>query len=113
MKNLLLMIAVVASAGANAESIYCEGKIDNSYITNGGDVVIRGDWRDHWTKVCNVNDSDVVKCSLWTSYVTSAVQNNLKVTVSYSNTGYTCSNLPTYTSAPVPAYIMIHNMEAN
>lgn len=110
MKTTILFLIFFFSFSLNAASIYCSGKIKNSYINKEGDVIISGTWHTSWTRVCNTSDSDVVNCSLWASYVASAVKDNLDVIVSYSaNNGETCSNLPTYNSAPQPIYIMIKN----
>jgi len=105
------VLFLVFGGSAIGGQIWCEGKIDNSYISSDGDVLIKGKWRSHYTKICNTKDQDVVTCSLWASYVTSAVQNNLKATLYYNlvDDTITCANLPTYLDSPRPRYIMIHN----
>ncbi len=106
----LLLILILGTGSALAAPIYCTGKIENVYITSSGDVVIRGKWRNNWTKICNTKNSDTVTCSLWSSYVAFAVKDDLNVTIQYIvSDGSTCSTLPTYDSSPSPRYIMIRN----
>lgn len=110
MKKIFLSILIFVPFFSHSASIYCSGKIENSYIDGSGNVTIKGTWRKNWTRICNTSDSDVVNCSLWASYVATAVKDNLSVIVSYSaNNGETCSSLPTYNSAPKPVYLMIKN----
>ncbi len=110
-KVLFFSVVVLASIGSvNADPLYCNGKIVNTYIDATGSVNIKGTWANVWRKICNANDPEVVTCSLWTSYVASAVQNNQDVTVKYfADSGITCETLPTYNNAPKPSYIMVHN----
>lgn len=111
MKYLMAVVLMMFSTVSMAQEIYCEGKIKATYIDANGNVYINGVWRNDWTKICNTNDPDVVMCSLWTSYVATAVQNQLTATLQYSaSSGMTCQNIPTYGSAPKPNYVMIHNV---
>lgn len=100
----------MVSTQLSAAPLYCNGKIENTYIEKNGNVHIKGAWRGHWTRICNTKQSDTVTCSLWTSYVVAAVKNNLDVTVNYQvNDGSTCATINTYANAPEPNYIMLHN----
>jgi hypothetical protein len=101
---------ITISSLASATPLYCSGKIENTFIEANGNIHIKGSWRETWTKICNTTDKETITCSLWASYVASAVQNNLNVTVNYQVTdGSTCQTLATYANAPKPNYIMIHN----
>ena len=108
--NILIFLTLILLSGLAQASIYCSGKVENVYVANNGDVVFKGKWRNNWTKACNINDSETVKCSLWASYLLSAVKNNLDVTIQYSSANnQTCESLPTYSNAPTPGYIMVRN----
>ena len=110
MKYFLLVSMTLFSSMSFSASIYCTGKIKNMFIESNGNVQIMGDWApDRWAKVCNLNDEDVVTCSMWSSVISTATKDNLNVVVNYTNTEHTCSTLPTYQSAPKPNYVMIHN----
>ncbi len=98
------------ASSVSAENIYCTGKVANVYIDSSGNVVIFGKWRNDWTRICNTQNSDTVTCSLWASYVASAVKDNLSIKLQYNvSDGTTCENLPTYANAPNPGYVMLLN----
>jgi len=108
LKNILLGFFLLVSLPAFAGNIWCAGKITGVYVGANGDVIINGDWRNGWTRVCNVKTGsvDTVTCSLWSSYAASAVQNNLNVRLMYTG-DFQCNNIPTYASAPAPQYLML------
>jgi hypothetical protein len=113
MRIIVILFFLLYSTISHAGPLYCKGKIENTYIEKNGNVHIRGTWRNHWTKICNTNDPDTVTCSLWASYVVSAVKGNLDVTVNYQvSDGSTCATIQTYNNSPKPNYIMLHNPNA-
>ncbi|MET1257041.1 hypothetical protein [Aliikangiella maris] len=111
MKNkLFLALLLFLLSGVASASIYCTGKVDNVYVANNGDVVFKAKWRNDWTRACNIKDVDTVKCSLWASYLLTAVKDNLNITVQYNSANnQTCASLPTYSNTPTPGYIMVIN----
>ena len=113
MIKLLGIIGIVTlSCSVSAKTIYCTGKVKNSYIEANGSVNIAGTWHNSWQRICNANGADTVNCSLWTSYIATAIQNNLDVTIQYKvASDVACNSLPTYASAPKPNYIMVHNAQ--
>ena len=104
-----IAILLLVTSFSSFSTLYCSGKVDDIYISDTGDVVIRGLWRNNWTKICNLKDADVVTCSLWTSLLSNAVKENLKVNVSYNNSAGSCSSLATYGGTPKPRYVMLYN----
>ena len=108
MKYGILFILLWSSFNAYS-TLYCSGKVDDIYIDASGDVVIKGAWRNNWTKICNLKNADVVTCSMWTSLLTNAVKDNLKVNVSYTDGAGSCSGLATYGATPTPRYVMMYN----
>ncbi|TDF38327.1 hypothetical protein EYS14_11630 [Alteromonadaceae bacterium M269] len=114
MFRILGVIGFIAlSSSVSAKTIYCVGKVENSFIEANGNVHVAGTWHGSWQRICNTNDQDAVRCSLWTSYIVTAIQNNLDVTIQYQGVSNetSCSSLPTYASAPQPNYIMVHNAQ--
>lgn len=105
---LFALTSVLCAASASA-AIWCSGKLAGVFINSTGDVVIKGSWRNEWTRICNLNEgpTTAVTCSLWASYAASAQQNNLSVTLRYDTGAATCSEIPSYNGAPTPVYFMM------
>jgi hypothetical protein len=108
-KHIAISLAALISMPVMAGNIWCGGNLTGVYVTSSADVIIKGDWRNDWTKICNLkSDSiDTVTCSLWSSYAASALQNDTKMTLMYSG-DFQCDNIPTYGAAPSPIYIMLN-----
>jgi len=110
MRTILIIVGLLFSSTSLA-SIYCGGKINNSYISKDGNLIIRGDWRNDYTRLCNLKGSvggvDSITCSMWASYVATSISSGKKVLLSYPDNSLTCSTLPTYTSSPTPNYFML------
>ena len=87
-------------------AITCSGEVTNAYIGKTGNLVIRGSWRNDYTKLCNVNDDPIV-CSLWSGYVAKSMDENTSLIVRYTNPSTTCDSLPRYSSSPAPEYVML------
>ena len=102
---LRIMLSVCLFLPVTAWGVLCSGEVMNSYISVGGNLIIKPSWRNDYTKLCNVNDEPIV-CSLWSGYVTTSMNDNTSLIVSYSNEA-SCSNLSTYSSAPTPDYVML------
>lgn len=108
--TFVLALATFSPYFTYAGELYCTGKVENVYVEPNGNVIIKGSWRDHWTRICNTTGDDTVTCSLWASYAATAVKDNLNVTVRYMvNDGSTCTTLPTYSDSPKPSYFMLYN----
>lgn len=107
-KNVFFVLLGLSSMNVMAGNIWCAGKLSGVYVAASGDVIINGDWRNEWTRICNVKSGEVdtVTCSLWSSYAASSVQNDIKVRFMYSG-DFQCNNIPTYASAPAPIYFML------
>ena len=84
----------------------CSGEVTNAYIGKFGSLVVKGTWRDDYTKLCNVNDDPIV-CSLWSGYVAKSMDENTSLIVRYTNPSTTCDSLPRYSSSPTPEYVML------
>lgn len=113
MKILSTFILTLISQIAAAQNLWCAGTITGVYINSNKEVIVNGSWRSEWTRICrtdgSIGDIDTVTCSLWTSLITSAINNNKKMTFHYNELpeGTICDTLPTYGDAPTPSYVMI------
>ena len=108
-----LILLFLLSLTSNATNLWCQGSINGIYIDSAKDVIVNGSWRDNWARVCRTDGSigniDTVTCSLWTSLITNAINNDKSVIFHYTglNSGTTCDQLLTYRDAPIPTYIML------
>ncbi len=112
MKKLILGTLLTFSVNTFANALYCGGKITGVYVSAESDLIIRGDWRGDWTRLCNLKSDatvNIVTCSLWASYAASALQNDTSVLLLYTaSTNFTqCTQVPTYQSSPTPHYFML------
>ena len=115
MKKILLALLLLPLP-SYAVSLYCTGGATKTYTTSGGNVYVYGTWRDQYARLCNlngtVNSIGSITCSMWASYIATAVKDNKQVTVSFNaNDGDTCANLPTYDSAPKVRYVMLRDSD--
>lgn len=76
MKSIILSILLVFSVNIKAEPNWCTGKITRLYVTNGGVLVIRGNWRNEYTTICSLEGEwkgvKVDTCKGWLSVATTA-----------------------------------------
>ena len=102
---LRIQLCIIMLLPITAWGVLCSGEVMNSYISVGGNLIIKPTWRNDYTKLCNVNDDPIV-CALWSGYVASSMNDNTSLIVSYSSIG-SCSTIPTYSSSPTPDYVML------
>ena len=114
MKTLIIVLCSLLSLFqcAVAGNIWCTGTVSNVYIAADKSVVIKGSWRNDYTRICSTDGStgvDTVTCSLWYSIVSASIVNDKQVILMYSdqNGQYQCDNLPNYYTAPNPYYVML------
>ncbi len=112
MKYIVALAFFLTSTLAFSESMYCEGKEEAVYIQTNGDVLFKGSYAENYTKACNLKGSssvDTVTCSLWSSYLATAVKDQVPFKTKYTVTADApnCEGLPAYSYAPVPIYIML------
>ena len=105
----LLILITPVSFGAN---IWCEGLISDMYIDSSNNLIIKGDWRNEYTRICKTDGSggiQTVTCSLWFSMAASSITNNKSVSLLYDDQGGTmsCGNIPSYSNAPNPYYVRL------
>ncbi len=111
-KLLLLSICCLASTQTfGATTIACQGTISNLLVDSAGHVLITGTWRNAVTQICSVNGDlgtiSATNCSIYYSLLETAYLNQEQITIYYDAVTYTCANLPTYASSPLPAYMIM------
>ncbi len=111
-KYFLLIGLIFISTASNAANIWCSGTISNAYVDSGNNLMIKGSWRNDYTRICKTDGSgeiNTITCSLWFSIATSSMTNDKGVTLMYSDQGGTidCTNIPSYSAAPIPKYLML------
>ena len=111
MSRILFFVTFLMSMPSMARNMWCGGTLEGVYIEAAGNLMIRGTWRNDWTKICNVN-SDPVTCSLWASYAANALQNQNSVTLMYSG-DFKCDTIDIYADAPTPLYFMLNKKSIN
>lgn len=112
----LLAAAIAASAMAfssvlSAAPQWCLGTVDRVWVDHVGNVFTHPSWRNDHIRICNLrgNDTqtDTVTCSTWYSLLSQAVAENRPTTIYYVDIP-SCAQIPTYTNAPIPYYVMMY-----
>lgn len=111
-KGICTLVFFLMSQTSQAGNIWCSGTISNLYIDSGKNVIIKGSWRNEYTRICKTDGSfgaDTVTCSLWTSLATTSMIHNKSVRLMYNDQNGTvsCDNMPSYSYAPPPSYVML------
>jgi len=106
----LLIISIVFSTQAHAAAQWCKGTIEHSYIAKDGTLYIFGTWRNQHTAVCNVNTArdgvSVEVCKSWLSMIITGKAMKTPMVVFYGE-ALSCAEIPQYSAAPGPGYIML------
>lgn len=110
MKKAPVSMLFLFAASVAAEPQWCSGTLTNIYVSEGGEVTIRGTWRNEHTVICNLNQPrsniSVEVCKSWLSMALAAKMAKAEVTVYYSDV-QSCGSIPAYTSSPSPGYFML------
>ena len=107
--SALACAAALASATPAFSYAYCQGMIRETFTDHEGSVYIFGDWRQSYTKICNLNNTwdgiPTQTCFAWFSLVNSSISYAKPVILYYPNLN-SCSTIPDYASSPAPYYVM-------
>jgi len=108
--GVALFCGMVVGTVAHAD-ISCVGTLGGVLLYSDGSVMIQGSWRGDWTMICNTQTGwgsiDGSTCFAWYAAAVSAAKSHTGVQTYYYGSTYTCANLPTYSSTPVPVYLLI------
>ncbi|RYV04098.1 hypothetical protein SOPP22_01465 [Shewanella sp. OPT22] len=103
---------ITLSTQSYADGKWCEGKIKNVWVDYSGRLYITGSWRSEHTQICNLNIEwkgvTTKVCQAWLAEAQLAFAAQSNVIMHYDDVS-SCSEIPSYTSAPRPTYLMIKN----
>lgn len=113
MKNLIRLTATLSLIfSMNSYAAFeCTSTINAVLIYANGQVNVNHSGRGDFTVICNLNAEHqgvgVTTCAMWTSMLLQLKKDGAKADFYYTTTPQynSCAALPTYASAPAPAYI--------
>lgn len=113
-KSFIVILSCLCSVNATAALQWCAGTIAVLWVTSGGDLYISPSWRGDHIRLCNVRltttvgaaSVDQTTCLAWMSLLRQAKVSNATTIIMYDDIP-SCAAIPTYTSAPIPAYVML------
>jgi hypothetical protein len=113
-KAVALALALAALPPAQAgTALWCTGTFANHWISADGTAYVVPSWRGDHIALCNVNTTNAAGvtsavCLSWTAIVRSAMQRNAPTVLYYGDAPVTaCAQMPTYSAAPTPGYLML------
>lgn len=113
-KAVILALSVTALIPAQAgTALWCSGTIATHWIDAGGTVYVLPSWRGDHIALCNVNANSAAGitptvCLGWAAIIRAAMQRSAPTTIHYGDAPVaSCSQIPTYQSAPSPSYLML------
>ena len=116
MRYFIFFLLLLSGAQAHASYHFCKGNIKTLWIEGSGNVYIVGTWREHHTKICNINGEwkgvkpDV--CKVWVGTAQLAYAAKSDVLARYDlDSIESCAAIPTYGAAPAPNYLMVTEFE--
>lgn len=113
MKLLSIFLLLILSLNSYG-FVNCFGKINNVYVAKNGDLTLHTTWKNGYAAICNVSSArDGVSpevCKSWLSIALSAQVSN-STTVAQYGALTNCSEVPDYSAAPGPNYLMIYGLE--
>lgn len=54
-RALIFVVLAFLAAPANAALFWCAGTVSNMYVTSSKEVVIKGSWRNDYTRICKTD----------------------------------------------------------
>jgi len=107
-----LLVFVLFSSIAALANTYCSGTLDSVYVSSQGNMYVRGDWRNEYTRLCNVdetiNNVRTNTCILWSATAFKAREAKHNVVIQYDDS-VDCSTMSSYSQAPAPKYFLVRD----
>jgi hypothetical protein len=107
-----MVIVFGLTSGVAQAQQWCYTKVSNLFIDGSGNVNVSLSVRGEYVAFCNINTTwkniSPTQCASWISLVRSGVSRKANM-VFYYNEATPCTQIPTYTSAPPPGYIMLQD----
>jgi len=115
-KALTVVLTMVSSTPCFSAPQWCYGTITAAWVHAGGEFFVLPSWRGDHIRVCSITSAVTVSgatveptvCMSWLSTVRLAMAGG-KSTVMHFPEAVSCAQLPIYTSAPLPTYIMVQS----
>ena len=105
---LALLFVPVWSA---ADSLSCQGTVDDLYVHKNGGVFAKGSWRGTWTQFCSLEEEwkgvSTSTCFGWYNLLLTMQREGATAKIRYSDSQESCDNLPAYNKAVPPDYVMM------
>jgi len=112
--NIMLpLAAALLATQASAAPLYCVGAVNQLFSRSDGELSFKAGYRGDFVTVCNLqaawNGIAQDQCKNWYATLLAAQLSGSPVTIYYPNSqGYAaCAVVPTYSSAPVPGYVLL------
>jgi hypothetical protein len=109
-KVLVLATTLGVAGPLSAANLWCDGTLGQVYVTNSGQFLLSGSWRNDITMICHLhqtwNSIPPETCVFWYALMVTSKTNEKPVRVYYTDTPYSCTTLPTYGASPGPGYVM-------
>lgn len=94
---------------------WCSGTIGVLWVDWAGNVYVNPSWRGEHIRVCNLHYSITVgsvsvqplTCTAWLTLMRQGKQSAGSIVFQYDDLPGACSAIPSYNSAPTPAYVML------
>lgn len=117
LKRVALLVGVFAAGPCLSAPQWCYGTITAAWVHASGELFVLPSWRGDHIRVCSITSTlslngstvDPTVCMSWLSTVRLAIAAG-KSTVMLFPDAPSCAQLPTYTSAPLPTYIMVQSI---
>ena len=108
---LLAVIALGFSQQVFAVNLWCTGTVTRQYVDSASRVFILPTYAPSYTMVCDLdttwNGITPDLCKTWFAQLQAAFHTQSLVIVYYNAVSYpSCGDLPSYTAAPTPGYVM-------
>mgnify|MGYP001409385004 CR=1 FL=1 len=116
-KALAVVLTMLASSSCFSAPQWCYGTITAAWVHSSGELFVLPSWRGDHIRVCSVTSAisvngatvDPTVCLSWLSTVRLAMAGG-KSTVMHYPDAVSCAQLPIYTGAPLPTYIMVQSI---
>jgi hypothetical protein len=108
--RVAMFIALCMVANPAKATIWCDGKITQFYTDSSGNFMILPTFRGDWVQICSVQSEwkgiSTQICNTWVATVISGTLASKVFTMVYTDLG-DCLQIPSYSSAPAPAYVRL------
>ena len=108
-----LVIVYLASAGVQAVTLTCDGKIEGVHLGSWHGLYVKMDWNPNYMRICDIdgghNGVPGQVCDKWVGILTAAFLAEANTRFWYENraAGETCDSFPSNSNAPSPGSVYL------